>query len=68
MKLKTLIVSLAWQHIKEVGVVSTQETSQYIECTCKIQWYTIFMLSLIILGSVHSTPPITKSPLMQNWL
>ena len=34
----------------EVGAVATQETSQYIECTCKIQWYAIFMLGLSILG------------------
>ena len=54
-KLKTLVTSLAVQQIKEVGVVAKQESVtlvQDIECTCKIQWYTIFMFSLSILGLV----------------
>ena len=51
-KLKTLIASLALQQIKEVGVVATQEIRpvQSIECTCKIQWYTILMLGISIIG------------------
>ena len=53
MKLKTLVTSLALQQIKEVGVVTTQETLQYIECTCKIQWYTILMLGILLLGLTH---------------
>ena len=57
MKLKTLVTSLALQEIKEVGVVTKQEgimlnTMLNIECTCKIQWYTILMLSFSILGLV----------------
>ena len=47
MKLKSLVTSLALQQIKEVGVVAKQEhisIAQDIECTCKIQWYTIIML------------------------
>ena len=52
MKLKTLAASLALQQIKEVGAVATQETLRYIQCTCKIQWYTIFMLNLLSLGLV----------------
>ena len=45
----------ALQQIKEVGMVAKQEyvsIAQDIECTCKIQWYTILMLSLSTLGLV----------------
>ena len=55
MKLKSLVTSLASQQIKGVGAVVKQEhvsIVQDIECTCKIQWYTIVMLSLSILGIV----------------
>ena len=43
------------QQINEVGMVAKQEhipIVQDIECTCEIQWYTILMLSLSILGLV----------------
>ena len=52
MKLNSLVTSLALQQIKEEGTVAKQEhvsIPQDIECTCKIQWYTIVMLSLSIL-------------------
>ena len=51
-KLTSLVASLALQQIKEVGAVATHRTSQYIECTCKLLWYPILMLSLSILGLV----------------
>ena len=52
-KLKTLVASLALLQIKEVcAVVATQEPLQYIECNCKIQWYTILMLHISILGQI----------------
>ena len=51
-KCKTLVASLALQQIKEVSVVATKEPSQYIECTCKIQWYIILMLSISIFGLI----------------
>ena len=44
MKLKTHVISLALQQIKEVGMVAKQEPvsiEQDIEGTSKIQWYTI---------------------------
>ena len=51
MKLKMLISSLALQQIKEVGAVTRQEgILPNIECTCKIEWCTILMLSLLLLG------------------
>ena len=55
MKLKAVVTSLVLQQIKEVGMVAKQEhvsIGQDIECTCKLQWYTILMLSLSILGLV----------------
>ena len=55
MKLKYLVTSLALQQIKEVSTVAKQEhvsIAQDIKCTCKIQWYTILMLSLSIISLV----------------
>ena len=52
-KLKSLVTSLALQQIKEVGTVSKQEhfsTLHNIECTCKIKWWTICMLIIMLLG------------------
>ena len=54
-KLNSSVTSLALQQIKEVGAVAKQEhvfIAHDIKCTCKIQWYTIFMLSLSILGII----------------
>ena len=54
-KLKCLVTSLGLQQIKEVGVVAKQEHVSIVKemkCTCNIQWYTILMLSLSILGLV----------------
>ena len=51
-KLKSLVTSLALQQIKEVDTVAKQEQvsiEQDNKCACKIQWYTILMLSLSIL-------------------
>ena len=53
MKLKSLVTSR--QKIKEVGVVAKQESvtlAPNIECTCKIQWCTILMISSSTLGLV----------------
>ena len=53
LKVKSLVPSLALQQIKEVGAVDKQERVSIvgdIECTCEIQWYTILMLSVSILG------------------
>ena len=53
LKLKTLVTSLTLQQIKEVAVVTKQEgIMPNIECICKIQWYTILILSLSSLGFV----------------
>ena len=54
-KLKSSVISLALQQIREVGTAAKQEHVSImhdVECTCKIQWYTIFMLSLAVLGII----------------
>ena len=54
-KLQSLVTSLALQQMKKVGMEAKQEDVsivQEIECTCKIQWHTILILSLSILGLV----------------
>ena len=54
-KLKSLVTSLALQQIREVGMVAQQEhvlITHGVECTCKIQCYTIFMLGLMALGII----------------
>ena len=54
-KLKSLVTSLALQQIWEVGAVAKQEhvsVMHGVECTCKTEWYTIFMLSLAVLGII----------------
>ena len=51
----TLVTSVVLQQIKDVGEVAKQEhisIAQDIECTCKIQWYTILMQRLLILEIV----------------
>ena len=54
-KLKSVVTSLDLQQIREVGTVVKWECVPImhdIECTYKIQWYTIVMLSLSILGII----------------
>ena len=58
MKLKSLVTSIALQQIREADTVVKQEHVSMmhdIECTCKIQWYMIVMLVLVILGIVIFT-------------
>ena len=54
-KLKSVVISLAPQQIREVCMVAKQENvsiTHDVECTCIIQWYAIFMLSLATLGII----------------
>ena len=54
-KLKSLVTSLALQQMRDIGMVAKQEhvlIMPDVECTCKFQWYTIFMLSLAALGII----------------
>ena len=50
-KLRTLVISLALQQIKETGVVPKQEDA-ITACTCKTQVYIILALSISTLGLV----------------
>ena len=50
-----MVTSLSLQQMKEVGAVTKQEhilILHDIECTCKIQWYTMCMLIILLLGIV----------------
>ena len=54
-RLKSLVTSLALQQIREVGMVAKWEhvsITHDVECTCKIQRYTIFTLCLAVLGII----------------
>ena len=54
-KLQSPVTTLAVQQIREVGMVAKQEHVSImhdIKCTHKIQWNTIFMLSLSIIGII----------------
>ena len=49
-KLKTLVTNIALQHLKRVE--ATDLRFQDVYCTCKIQWYMLALLVLILLGIV----------------
>ena len=54
-KFKLLVTNLALQQIREVGTVTKWEHFSIlhdIECTCKIQWYKICMLIILLLRIV----------------
>ena len=65
-KLKTLVANIALQCIK--GIVATDPRYQDIYCACKMQWYIIGML-LILLGMIYLvTNRIKKSNLFGGHL
>ena len=51
-KLKSLVTSIALQQIKGMDAALDQDRFKDIYCTCKIQWYTIAMLLLILLSII----------------
>ena len=51
-ELKSLVTSIALQQIKGTDAAFDQERYKDIYCTCKIQWYTIAVLLLILLGII----------------
>ena len=64
-ELKTLVTNIALQQLK--GVEATDLRFQDIYCTCKMQWYMIALLLLILLGIVFIvTNKIRKSNLLQG--
>ena len=67
-KLKTLVANIALQHLK--GVEATDPNRfQDVYCTCKMQWYTLAMFLLILLGIVFIiTSKVRKSNLLRGHL
>ena len=67
MKLKTLVANIALQCIK--GIEAADPRCQDIYCACKIQWYIIGILLLILLGMTYLvTNKIKKSNLFGGYL
>ena len=50
-KLKTLVANIALQHIK--GIEAADPRNQDIYCACKMQWYIIGFLLIILLGMIY---------------
>ena len=50
--LKSLVTSIALQQIKGMDTAFEHDMIYDIHCTCKIQWYTIVMLLLFLLGII----------------
>ena len=66
-KLKTLVANIALQHIK--GTEAADPEFQDIGCMCKMQWYIIGMLLIILLGMIYLvTSRIWKSSLFGGHL
>ena len=66
-KLKTLVANIALQHIKGIEAVHPRFQETY--CTCKMQWYVIGMLLIILLGMIYLvTNRIKKSNLFGGHL
>ena len=67
LKLKILVANIALQHIK--GIEAAYPRFQETYCTCKIQWYVIGMLLIILLGMIYLvTNRIKKSNLFGGHL
>ena len=61
-KLKTLVANVALQHFR--GTEAADLEFQDVNCTCKMQWYIIGMLLIILLGMIYLvTNRIRKSSL-----
>ena len=64
-KLKTLVANIALQHAKGIETADMKE----VYCTCKINWYLIGMLTIIVLGMLYLvTNKIKKSSLFKGQL
>ena len=51
-KLRTLVVSLALQQVKEVSTSTTKKEDKHYMCNCTSQFYIILALSIAIIGLV----------------
>ena len=66
-KVKTLVANIALKHLK--GIEATDPRFQDVYCTCKMQWYTLAMLLLILLGIVFiDTSKVRKWNLFRRHL
>ena len=66
-KLKTLVANIALQCAK--GIEAADAKYQDIYCACKIQWYIIGMLLIIMLGMIYLvTNKFKKSSLFKGHL
>ena len=66
-KLKTLVANITLQHLK--GTKATNPRFQDVYCTCKMQWYMLAMLLLILLGIIFIvTSKVRKSNLFRGHL
>ena len=66
-KLKTLVANIALQCIR--GTEAAEPEFQDINCACKMQWYIIGMLLIILLGVIYLvTNRIRKSSLFGGHL
>ena len=64
---QTLVANIALQHIK--GIETADPRYQDIYCMCKMQWYIIGMLLIILLGMTYLvTNKIRKSNLFGGCL
>ena len=64
---KTLVANITLQHIQGTGAVDPG--FQEVNCTCKMQWYVIGMLLIILLGVISLvTNRIRKSNLFGGHL
>ena len=65
--LKTLVANIALQHAK--GLEAAEAKYQDMYCMCKMQWYIIGMLLIILLGMIYLvTNKIKKSNLFGGHL
>ena len=66
-KLKTLVANIALKCVK--GIVAADPRYQDIYCACKMQWYIIGMLLIILLGMIYLvTNKVKKSNLLRGCL
>ena len=66
-KLKTKVANIALQHIKSTEAADPRFQETY--CTCKMQWYVIGMLLIILLGIIYLvTNRVKKSSLFGGCL
>ena len=65
-KLRTLVVSLALQQVKEVSASTTKKDENYV-CDCTSQFYMILALSIAIIGlTIFTTLQVSRIKLCRG--